>query len=158
MKTTDVLIIGAGIAGAAAALELARNPRRHITLLTRESDPCESNTRYAQGGIIARGPDDSADLLVRDILAAGAGASSSRAAQILAEEGPRQIEEVLIRTAAGRVRPHTGRRSGVWQRSRAFAPSHSSRWRWNRQGDHQRHDGSHPSAPQHRSYDRSHRR
>ncbi len=99
MKTTDVLIIGAGIAGAAAALELARNPRRHVTLLTREIDPCESNTRYAQGGIIARGPDDSADLLVRDILAAGAGASSPRAAQILAEEGPRLLEEVLIRTA-----------------------------------------------------------
>lgn len=99
MKTTDVLIIGSGIAGAAAALELARNPRRHITLLTRETDPRESNTRYAQGGVIGRGPGDSADLLVRDVLAAGAGASSHRAARLLAEEGPRLLEEVLIRTA-----------------------------------------------------------
>jgi L-aspartate oxidase len=99
MKVTDVLIIGSGIGGAAAALELARNPRRRIILLTREHDPCESNTRYAQGGIIGRGPDDSADLLVKDILDAGAGASLPSAARLLAEEGPRLLEEVLIRTA-----------------------------------------------------------
>ncbi len=98
MKITDVLIIGSGIGGAAAALELARNPNRRIILLTREYDPCESNTRYAQGGIIGRGPDDSADLLVKDILEAGAGASLPSAARLLAEEGPRLLEEVLIRT------------------------------------------------------------
>ena len=38
MKTTDVLIIGSGIAGASAALKLAQNPRRKIILLTREAD------------------------------------------------------------------------------------------------------------------------
>ncbi|MFH2102882.1 MAG: L-aspartate oxidase [Chloroflexota bacterium] len=95
MKTTDVLIIGSGIAGATTALRLARNPRRQIILITREPDPLESNSRYAQGGIISRGPDDSADLLVEDILAAGAGASLPRAARILAEEGPGVLQEVL---------------------------------------------------------------
>jgi len=100
MKTTDVLIIGSGIAGATAALQLARNPKRRIILVTRAPDPRESNSRYAQGGIISRGPDDSADLLVDDILAAGAGASLPKAAQILAEEGPRLLEEVLVQTAA----------------------------------------------------------
>ncbi len=100
MKTTDVLIIGAGIAGAAAALGLARNPARRIILITREADPAESNTRWAQGGIIHRGPDDTADLLVQDILAAGAGASLPEAARILAEEGPRRLENLLI-TATG---------------------------------------------------------
>lgn len=99
MKTTDVLIIGSGIAGATAALRLARNPKRHIVLVTRAPDPRESNSRYAQGGIISRGPGDSADLLVKDILAAGAGASLPKAAQILAEEGPKRIEEVLMKTA-----------------------------------------------------------
>ena len=88
MKTTDVLIIGSGIAGATAALKLAQNPQRRIILITREPDPHESNSRYAQGGIIGRGLDDSADLLVADILAAGAGASLPKAARILAEEGP----------------------------------------------------------------------
>ena len=99
MKTTDVLIIGSGIAGATAALRLARNPERRIVLITREPDPHESNSRYAQGGIISRGRDDSADLLVQDILAAGAGASLPEAAQILAEEGPGLLDEILVGTA-----------------------------------------------------------
>jgi len=99
MKTTDVLIIGSGIAGATTALCLARNPSRRIVLITRASDPHESNSRYAQGGIISRGPGDSPDLLVKDILAAGAGASLPKAAHILAEEGPRLLEEILVETA-----------------------------------------------------------
>ncbi len=96
MEKTDVLIIGSGIAGATAALQLARNPDREIVLLSRCADPHESNSRYAQGGIIGRGPDDDAESLARDILAAGAGASSPKAARILAEEGPHILQEVLV--------------------------------------------------------------
>jgi L-aspartate oxidase len=96
---TDVLIIGCGIAGATAALRLARDPRRRILVITRNPDPQESNSRYAQGGIIGRGIGDDADLLVQDILAAGAGASSPSAARILAEEGPALLQEVLVQTA-----------------------------------------------------------
>ncbi len=99
MKITDVLIIGSGIAGATAALKLAQDPAQHIIMITREKDPIESNTRWAQGGIIHRGPDDSVDLLVQDILSAGAGASLPKAAQILATEGPQRIEEILLSTA-----------------------------------------------------------
>lgn len=96
---TDILIIGSGIAGASAALWLARNPQRQITLVTRALDPHESNSRYAQGGIVGRGPDDSAELLVEDILAAGAGASSPQAARILAEEGPGILQKIIVETA-----------------------------------------------------------
>ncbi len=99
MIQTQVLIIGCGIAGATAALRLARNPQRQITVITRASDPHESNTRYAQGGIIGRGVDDDAPALVTDILAAGAGASSPEAARILAEQGPRLLQEILVETA-----------------------------------------------------------
>ncbi len=99
MEQAEVLIIGSGIAGATAALRLARNPSRQVLLLTRDPDPEESNSRYAQGGIVSRGLDDSADLLVQDILAAGAGASSPAAARILAEEGPRLLQEILIEQA-----------------------------------------------------------
>ncbi len=100
MKTTDVLIIGSGIAGAAAALRLAKDPSRHIILITRDPDLRESNTRYAQGGIIHRGADDNAELLTRDILEAGAGASLPSAAETLAQEGPARLEQLLI-TEAG---------------------------------------------------------
>ncbi len=99
MIQTDVLIVGAGIAGATAALRLARNRQRQIVMLTRASDPRESNTRYAQGGIVSRGPGDSVDLLVADILAAGAGATLPQAAHLLAEEGPRLVNDVLVDTA-----------------------------------------------------------
>jgi L-aspartate oxidase len=101
---TDVLIIGCGIAGAAAALRLAEDRQRQITILTRTRDAAESNTRYAQGGIVARphpaagAPDtaDSPELLANDILRAGAGLSLPAAVQLLAQEGPDLVHRVLV--------------------------------------------------------------
>lgn len=100
MLQTDVLIIGSGIAGAVTALQLASNPNRQVTLITRDSNPRESSTRYAQGGIASLGPDDDVDTLVKDILAAGAGASFPTAAHVLAQDGPRLIQEILIEKAS----------------------------------------------------------
>ena len=99
MDTVEVLIIGCGIAGATTALQLARDRSRQITIITRAGDPHESNTRYAQGGIIGRGPEDTSELLFEDIVAAGAGVTSPAAARILADEGPKLLHEVLERTA-----------------------------------------------------------
>jgi L-aspartate oxidase len=99
LNRTDVLIIGCGIAGATTALRLARNPRRHITVVTRARDQRESNTLYAQGGIVARGIDDHAELLMADIIAAGADGTSPDAARILAKEGPVLLHEILEETA-----------------------------------------------------------
>lgn len=93
---TDVLIIGCGIAGAAAALRLAEDPQRQVTLVTRTYEPKESNTRYAQGGIVARGHHDSVDLLMEDILRAGAGLTLPEAARVLAEEGPSLVYSCLV--------------------------------------------------------------
>ena len=70
---TDALVIGCGIAGAAAALRLARDGQRQVLVVTRAADPAESNTRYAQGGIVGRGAGDSPELLAHDVMAAGAG-------------------------------------------------------------------------------------
>jgi len=58
------------LAARLTALRLAENPKRRVTIITRDPDEHESNTLWAQGGIISRGPDDSADLLVKDILEA----------------------------------------------------------------------------------------
>ena len=99
MNRTDVLIIGCGIAGATAALRLARNPKRHIMVVTRARDPRESNTRYAQGGIVARGIDDNPAILESDIIAAGAGVSLPETVRILSEEGPALLHEILEETA-----------------------------------------------------------
>lgn len=94
-RETDVLIIGCGIAGGSAALRLADAGFR-VTLITRTPEAQESNTYYAQGGIIHRGPEDSAELLVNDILKAGAGLSNPKAVRILAEDGPRILQDLLI--------------------------------------------------------------
>ncbi len=92
---TDVLIIGCGISGGTAALELA-DAGVHVTLLTRTPSPEESNTYYAQGGIIYRGEDDSPDRLGEDITAAGAGYNNPDAVEVLVQDGPPLVKELLI--------------------------------------------------------------
>lgn len=95
MIQTEVLIIGSGIAGGTAALQLA-DAGIPVTLVTRAREPEESNTKYAQGGIIYRSPADSPEQLVADILHAGAGHSYPQAAHILADEGPGLVEKILL--------------------------------------------------------------
>lgn len=95
-QRTHTLIIGCGIAGAAAALRLSDDTRHDVTIITRARDPLDNNTDWAQGGIVTRGLDDSPELLVQDILHAGAGVSRPSAARLLAEEGPRLVNEMLI--------------------------------------------------------------
>ena len=92
---TDVLIIGCGIAGSTAALQLA-DRGVPVTVVTRTVNPRESNTYYAQGGIIYRGEKDSPELLAEDISRAGAGHSSPNAVNILASEGPGLVDEILL--------------------------------------------------------------
>jgi L-aspartate oxidase len=94
---TDVLIIGCGIAGATAALRLARNPKRHVTMLSAAADPLESNTGHAQGGIVYVEGDDVS--LVDDIVRASAFTASPRAASFLAGQGGRLLREVLVTAA-----------------------------------------------------------
>jgi len=92
---TDVLIIGSGLGGLAAAWAAAKRDCE-VTLLTRATQPEDSNTYRAQGGIIYRGRDESPNQLVADILAVGAGLSSLAAATLLSQEGPRLVKEILI--------------------------------------------------------------
>ncbi|GIL12368.1 MAG: L-aspartate oxidase [Chloroflexota bacterium] len=93
---THTLIIGCGIAGAAAALRLSDDPAHDVIVITRAAEASDTASTWAQGGIVTRGLDDSPDLLVRDILEAGAGLSSPHMARILAEEGPELVRAVLI--------------------------------------------------------------
>jgi L-aspartate oxidase len=93
---TDVLIIGNGIAGATTALRLAEDRQRQITVITIAEEPIDSNSQLAQGGIISRGLQDSRELLIEDIVRAGDGLCYLPAVEVLAEEGPDLLEEVLI--------------------------------------------------------------
>ncbi len=93
--TTDVLIVGSGLAGCAAAITAARQGIR-VLVITKESQMEESNTWYAQGGIIYRGATDSPERLAADIATAGAGLCDQAAVSLLSREGPRLVKDVLI--------------------------------------------------------------
>ena len=54
----DLLVLGAGIAGLTAALAAAEEGRS-VAVISKEPVLAECNTRYAQGGIVASGEEDS---------------------------------------------------------------------------------------------------
>jgi L-aspartate oxidase len=90
---TDCLVIGAGLAGAAYALNAAR-AGLNVALVSRGSD-FDANSDRAQGGIIydTAGADGS---LNQDILEASAGTANPAAVSHLVEHGPAAVEELLM--------------------------------------------------------------
>jgi L-aspartate oxidase len=91
----DVVVIGAGAAGAACALTAAE-AGLSVALLTNSAEPSESNTDRAQGGVVARPPGDTAESLARDIIAAGDGLCDPAAVRLLARHVPEVIDKFLI--------------------------------------------------------------
>ncbi|ADN01982.1 L-aspartate oxidase [Spirochaeta thermophila] len=94
----DVVVLGSGLAGLSAAVAAAEEGL-DVLVVTKEDNPLESNTYLAQGGIVYRGEKDSPDLLMRDILEAGAYYNLKEAVRLVAEEGPGMVEEYLIKRA-----------------------------------------------------------
>ena len=89
-----VLVVGSGLAGLLAAVR-ATDTGHRVTLVTKAALP-ESNTRYAQGGIAAAlFPDDSVDAHILDTLRAGAGLCDPAAVQVLCEEGPARVRDLI---------------------------------------------------------------
>jgi L-aspartate oxidase len=93
---SDILIIGCGIAGASAALEAAKRGLR-VNVVTKAQDPQESNTLYAQGGIVTLGLDDDPQLLKEDLIKTGDGINNPESVAVLAEQGYELVERILVR-------------------------------------------------------------
>lgn len=90
---TDVLVIGSGIAGLYTALKLSE---RHNVILLSKTALTQSNTRYAQGGIAAvTAETDSPELHRQDTLIAGAGICLGEAVDVLVNEGPSCIMDLI---------------------------------------------------------------
>jgi L-aspartate oxidase len=89
----DFLVMGAGVAGLRAAVELARHGE--VLVVTKES-VAESNTHYAQGGIaVAMEGDADVALHLEDTVNAGDGLVYRPAAQALVAEGPVRVAELI---------------------------------------------------------------
>ena len=94
-RTTDVLVVGSGIAGCAAALAAAREGEE-VLLVTKASEPEDASSDWAQGGIATtRGDPDS---LKRDIIEASANTADPEAVDILVENAAPAVRDVLIDT------------------------------------------------------------
>ena len=92
-QKVDFLVLGSGIAGVRAAIELARAGR---VLALSKGELFESSTEYAQGGIAAAlSEDDEVSLHLHDTLQAGDGLCREEAVRVLVEEGPRLIQELI---------------------------------------------------------------
>jgi len=90
---TDFLIIGSGVAGLRAAIELC--PEGRVLILTK-SRADESNTEYAQGGVaVAMSDEDQIGLHYQDTIRAGDGLCNGAAVRLLVEEGPARILELI---------------------------------------------------------------
>lgn len=89
---TDVLVIGAGIAGIRAALEL--DPRLRVVIVTKDEVDL-SNSAWAQGGIAGvLDPSDNVENHVVDTISAGAGLCDPEVVRSVVHAAPDLIREL----------------------------------------------------------------
>jgi L-aspartate oxidase len=92
-EASDVVVVGAGVAGLSAALAAADAGASVLTLA--KASHTSSNSYAAQGGVAAAvGPGDDPALHAADTLAAGRGLCRPSAVRLLTEEAPERIAEL----------------------------------------------------------------
>ena len=90
---TDVLVIGAGIAGLRAALEI---PASLDVLVVTKDKVQQSNSAYAQGGIAGvLSPEDRFENHIEDTLTAGGGLCHRDVVEMVVREAPAQINDLI---------------------------------------------------------------
>jgi L-aspartate oxidase len=93
-ESTDVVVIGSGVAGLTCALHL-REAGLHVTVVTKVNID-DGSTRWAQGGIAAvLDPLDTPAEHARDTLVAGVGLGDPAAVDKLVNEGPSRVRELM---------------------------------------------------------------
>jgi L-aspartate oxidase len=98
-ETTDVVVVGSGVAGLTAALHL-REQGLHVTVVTKVNID-DGSTRWAQGGIAAvLDPLDTPEAHAFDTEIAGVGLCDPAAVRVLVEEGPARVRELMRLGAA----------------------------------------------------------
>jgi len=96
--SADVIVVGSGIAGLSAALELRSKVDR--VLVVTKGVLSSGSTVWAQGGIAAAlDPEDTPQEHLEDTLVAGAGLCSEQAVRALVTEGPDRVRELVGRGA-----------------------------------------------------------
>ena len=96
MLQHDVLIVGSGLAGMRAALEVSNDPTLDVAILSKVH-PLRSHSGAAQGGIAAslgNSAEDSWDLHMFDTVKGGDYLVDQDAAEVLTREGPENIFEL----------------------------------------------------------------
>src|SRR2546427_5346834 len=90
----DAVVVGSGIAGLRAAIEIGRGGGR-VAILTKDG-PTDSATDKAQGGLAAvLSDDDEISLHYQDTIQAGDGLCHEGAVRVLVEEGPARALELI---------------------------------------------------------------
>jgi len=91
--TSDVLVIGSGLAGLSYALKMAEVAT--VNIITKRG-LTESSTRLAQGGIAAvLGPDDRFEYHIQDTLTVGEGLCHPDIVDLVVRQGPERIQELV---------------------------------------------------------------
>ncbi|MEM9914292.1 MAG: L-aspartate oxidase [Planctomycetota bacterium] len=93
---TDVLVVGAGVAGLRAALAVSEEHAEADTIVVAKGQLQQSNTFWAQGGIAAVLSEvDSVADHVKDTVVAGAGLCDEPTVHRVVEDGSRRVRELM---------------------------------------------------------------
>lgn len=94
----SAIVIGSGLAGLYSAIKIEQNLQSGKVLLITKADLGESNSRYAQGGIVAVLKDNTEDSVashITDTLNAGAGLSDFNVVKYISEYSDEVIKDLI---------------------------------------------------------------